>query len=427
MVIENAIVKDEKYNTRLYPIYKALSWDFLFYYPICFLFLTQVKHLSGSSVLFTEALYTIFRAIFQIPCSIIVGKIGNRKGLILGNISLAVSIFVLLISNNIIEIIIFQLVSGIGFNLKNITESAILFDSIPKSDKRNDIFSKIESRANSYYYYLEAITASITGFLYVFNGYFPMIACFILCIIAVILSTKFKELNSYNTEKVTSFRSSFLDLKQAFRFIFNSKRLKDLLIFNSIMCAILSVLSSLRNSILTDIKLPEQYFGIVFAILGIISALTTHKSNYFHNRFRNRTLKFFGITMEVSLIAIGLPVILNFSFPVALEIILIAFALQYIIKGPFYTLIKRYLSSFSTSSMRPKILSAAELLRSIVQTLIALLSSFLLSFTNTAYVFIIIGCIITVILTLLLDHMNHTVGLKPEEYSDKDIRFVEVH
>ena len=37
------IVRHRKKNVRIFPIYKMLSWDLLFYFPIIFLFLTQVK------------------------------------------------------------------------------------------------------------------------------------------------------------------------------------------------------------------------------------------------------------------------------------------------------------------------------------------------------------------------------------------------
>ena len=39
-------IEPGKYNSKLYPIYKAISWDLLFYYAISFLFLTRNKRLK---------------------------------------------------------------------------------------------------------------------------------------------------------------------------------------------------------------------------------------------------------------------------------------------------------------------------------------------------------------------------------------------
>ncbi len=127
------------------------------------------------------------------------------------------------------------------------------------------------------------------------------------------------------------------------------------------------------------------------------------------------------------MIAIGLCEIIGLNFGLSLEIIFIMLALQYMIKGPYYTLIKRYLNSFSSSSMRPKIYSAMELPYSIIRAIIAFSCSWLLDFTTTSYVYVILGCIFTVVFIFLLDHMKTTVGLKPEEYSKKDITFTELH
>ena len=101
-------------------------------------------------------------------------------------------------------------------------------------------------------------------------------------------------------------------------------------------------------------------------------------------------------------------------------------ALQYAIKGPYYTLSKRYLNNFTTSSMRTKISLVSEILYSILKALLCFACSALLEITSTSYVYVILGCVFTVFFIFLLDYMKDTVGLKPEEYSKKEIEFVEV-
>lgn len=423
------IIQYKKFNTKLYPFYKALSWDLLFYYSISFLFLTQTKGISAATVLFTDAFYPIFKFILQVPCAAIVGKIGNRKSTILGNILVATSIFLLFPANGVTEIIISQFFSAFGYALKALTESNLLYDSIPRSKRRNDLFSLIDGKASSYYYYIDAISATVTGFLFVINGYLPVIICFILCIFAVFVSCKFKEtnLNKQNKDKnIVTLKDNIKDLRQAFSFIFRSSRLRNLILFNSVLTSALAILVTLRSSIFTDIGLPEQYFGIITAITQIISGIASARSGWFHKRFRNRTLKVFGMSVAVSMILMGVPVILGFNFGLTLEILLLLLIVQFVMKGPFYTLIKRYLNSFSTSSMRPKILAASDLVYSIVRASFTIVGSWLLGFTSTSYVCIILGCIFTILITLLLDKMRHTVGLKPEQYSEKDIKFTEV-
>lgn len=70
----NEIKKKQK-NVKLYPKYKMLSWDSLFYYAIIFLFFTETKGISAADVLLAESLYPLFKAILLIPATILIDKI----------------------------------------------------------------------------------------------------------------------------------------------------------------------------------------------------------------------------------------------------------------------------------------------------------------------------------------------------------------
>lgn len=425
---ETILKQNKEFNLKLYPIYKALSWDLLFYYAISFLFLTQTKGLSASDVLLTDAFYTIFRFVFMIFCNIIINKIGERKSLILGNVFVTISIALLIIPGTVPLVIISNFFSAVGYNLKGITESNVLYSSVPKTENRNAKFSKIDGKGSSYYYYIDAITSLSTGFLFVINGYLPMILCLFATILSTYLSCKFKDVDA-TQNTASSLKNELRDIKQGFKFIFKSNRLRHLILFNAVLTAILSSLPSLRSSILTDINLPSQYFGILIAILQVVSGIASAHSSWFHNKYRNRTLQKLSMPYCFSLIIIGFFVV-NISSIGYIPCIIVLFAMfviQTTIKGPYHTLIKTYLSSFASHTMRTKILSASDLCHGIARTILSFICSFLLGITSTAYVFIIIGCLLTLYLVLLLDKMRHTVGLKPEEYSKKDIEFTEVH
>lgn len=418
-------------NMKIFPLYKALAWDTLFYYAIEFLFLTGVKGLSAAQVLFVNAFYPIFKFILEIPSNIIVQKLGKRRSLILGNLFIVADLLFLILATNIYMIILSLFCSAFGYALKELTESNLLYDSIPKTEKRGEIFAKIDGRANSIFYYFDAISAISTGFLFVVNGYLPMLLSLGVCIISLLLSLRFKDVdtspNPDTQSHATSTKQILKDLKQTTKFIINSKRLRSLVIFNGFFCAFLAMYSSLRSSILTDIGLPEQYFGLVYAGLQLISGIASSKQDKFHKRYGNRTLSIFATRTTISFIILGLSTMIGLNFALTLEIILVMMAIQYAIKGPFYTLIKRYLNNFTTSNMRTKISLVTDLLYSILSALLRLFCSFLLGFTTTAYVYVILGCIFTVFFIFLLDYMKNTVGLKPEQYPEKEIKFTALH
>lgn len=423
--IDKLKAKREK-NLKLYIKYKMFSWDMLFYYAIIFLFFTQVKNISASNVLLAEAFYPLFKAVLLLILTVIIEKFGKRKALIIGNIFIALSTLTYIFAVDFYMILLGQFFSAVGFVIKGICETNLLYDSLEKDSKRGARFSKIDGEGSSLYYYIDAMTSVLSGFMFAINGYLPMIFCLIINIVSIVMSVKFEEVDTLNEKKKVKIGTELNELKNSMSTIFRSKRIKNLILFGAIFSGILGALVSLRSSILSDIKLPAQYFGIIFAVLQIISGISAKNQYRFHKKFRNKTLASLSLPVVISCIFIGLICSLNLNYKVTICVTILAFLIQYIAKGPFYTLIKQYMNNFTTSSLRTKITSLYSLLEGISRSAICFMASFLLKYTNTANTFTILGCIFTIIIVLMLDNMKDKVGLKPEEYSEKDIKILEL-
>ena len=72
-------MKKKQKNVKLYPKYKMLSWDMLFYYAIIFLFFTQTKEILAADVLLAESFYPLFKVILLVPATILIDKIRKKK------------------------------------------------------------------------------------------------------------------------------------------------------------------------------------------------------------------------------------------------------------------------------------------------------------------------------------------------------------
>lgn len=230
---EQEIKKAKDYNVKLYPYYKMMSWDLLFFYSISYLFFNQVKGLSTSNILFGDSFYPLFKVIFQIPAITVVDKIGKRNSIILGNILLLISIIVILIFDGLICLIFSNIVMAAAFTLKGLCESNILDECITNLEKKNNIFSNIEGRSNSLWYFFNAVSSIISGFLFVMNPYIPMFISLSITFISCILSFKFKNYENSSTKKTTEvkeFSEQLKELKYSFKYIFRSNRLRNLLL-----------------------------------------------------------------------------------------------------------------------------------------------------------------------------------------------------
>ena len=415
-----------KFNIRLYPIYKMFSWDILFYYAISFIFVNQVKGLSAATILFIDAFYPIFKIVFGIFCITIIDHIGKRKGLILGNASIAASTLALITFSGVTAYVLCAILMAFGFVLKELAEDTFLSNSIPESDHKPNIFSKVDGNGCTLFYYLDAISSIATGFLFVINAYLPMIISLMFSIVSILISLKFKDVKSKTITKVSSEQNLvhyFKDLKHIFKFIFQSGRLKSLLMFSALMASFAGEFSTFRSALLLHLNFPTKYFGIVVAVGQLISALSTRQQVSFREKFKNRTLAWLSLPVVFSLILMSSAIICNLDIVIVSILVVIFLAVFYITKGPYNTLIKRYYNNFSSSEINTKIYTAKSLIESLVRSIFLFFAAFLLRITDISYALLIIGLVLAILFLLLLDYMRTRVGLKPEEYRKKDIEF----
>lgn len=400
-------------------MYRTFALDLFFYYSIIYLFLTIEKKITPAQVLQFEAFYIFFKFIVQIPSTILIRRVGKRRSLILANFVLAIHMLVIIFAPNFNILLVSQFLCAIGFIVKATCESDMLYDSLEHGEKRGSIFSKEDGKAYSRYYYIDAIAAVASGFLFVINPYIPMFLSAIILFIVFFISTKFEEVQE-KTKKV-GVLEEFKNIKISFRQILRSKRLRSLVLFNAIFIGLQKILTTLRNNTLTFVQMPEQYFGVIFAVMGIISGIATKNQWRIHNKYRNSTLGFLSIPTVISCLILGFLLLTNMPYEILVPIILIIFAIQYILRGPYYILIKRYLNNFTNSEKRVKISTTNNLLENLIASLLVFGASWILEVFDLQYALIIIGCILSIAIILMLDYMRGKVGLKMEEYGKKEI------
>ena len=420
---EQIMIKRKKKNVKIFPIYKMVSWDLLFYFPIIFLFLTQIKGFSASQVLFADAFYTLSNTFWQIPVTSVVDRIGKKNCLIIGNILYSLSILAMIFLQNYYELLIIQFIYALGYSIKGICESNILYDSLPAGKKRGKIYSTIDGKSSSYFYIFDAISSVIAGFTFTINGYIPMALCFLCCIACTVISFKFRHTELIEEKvKPVSLAEYSKQLKGAIKFFVKSDRIKLLILLNALFLGLTLGIVNLRSSMLSEMLVPEAYFGIIFAILQLSAAITARNSEKIHKMFRNKTLTYLTLPVTLSCMVVGFVGTDTLSKS-SLLVIVFMFLIQYAIKGPYRALMSRYINNFTNRNIRPKLTALNYLLSNLLTAGISLSCSWLLSITTTANTFMIIGCVTTIVAVLLLDYMRGRVGLKPDQYSKEDLKY----
>lgn len=417
--------KDCTRNVEIYKKYKMFAYDWLFYYAIQVLFLTTIKNITVAQIMFLSSVYAFATCACQLIVGLIINKLDNRKSIIIGNIISSAVCFMYIFSSDYYVFMVAQVLIALGASLKSVAEGNILYGSLKRIDKR-DRFSKVEGLANSRYYYLDAITGVIAGYLFVINGYIPIILCFICNIIALVISVSFRdyipstatinENGEYENEK-----TSFRDYISSFKTIINSDRAKAILVFSFIFYGIVATSLILYKSILIDLNMSAQYIAIIASAHSIIVGIGSKSLYYIEKKTKNKTLTIFGIGFVISIYIIGFVGAFSALNIYSMLAICVCLFIMAIIQGAYRVAIKKYVVSFTTGKIRTNLVSIYYMAEGIGQGILLFFSGLLLEHNSNAKTAMIMGVLGLAIIFVILLYIEDKLGLKPEEYNPKDI------
>ena len=415
-------IQMRKRNMKLFPTYKKLAWDYIFFYTINFLFLTQVKGINPADVVLIDSFYYLFATIAQIPATLVIEFLGRKNSMIFANILNCTYMVVIMFSKNLFNLIIAECLSSLAFAIKESAEPSLLNESIPPTRQKSKIFARINEKGMSSYYVINGISTVLAGILYEVNPYIPITLSLITIIIVTILSTLFIEPVSKKRKKKIDI-NQIQELKESFQFVLKSERIKGLIVFSVMLSSLLGVLTTYEVSLMEELNVSAAYLGVLFAVLGITSSFGTKKQEKVHNYYHNKSLIFVASLIIGSCILAGLAGVLAPSFRPAILIIIIAYVVKYIGTGLYYALIEKYMSNFTNKEIDTKIFTARNCVRSITGATIGIMASFLLDRMSTAYCMTVIGICFAILLILVNKYMKNRVGLKPEQYSKEEVKY----
>jgi len=405
-------------NIKLFPVYKLFSYDILFYYAISILFLTGAKGFSLSQAALLSSIYSFAAIVSQIPASIVADKIGLRTSMIVGNILIiAWALFYLTVPTFSI-IILGEFCCAFGFALKGVSESPFIYSSLKKVNKISD-FAKVESKGSSLYFIVEAIASIAAGYLYFINPYLPMIFSATCALIATILAFYMKPIRAHQKDKLTT-KEHFSQMFGGFKFIFKSKRLHAILIFACVFFGVLSLSNLYIKTFLNDIHVPSTIFGYIFAIASVASAVGSMVQDKIEKRHRNKTLTAISITYILSFVLLGMLSLIFTKYSILLAAGIIVFLIQALIKGAYRIIIKEYVSRYTTSSIRTKLMSIYYLAESFGSTVLMFIASKTIDLVPIGVSYCVFGFALFIIMILILNYMNPRMGLDPSKYGKND-------
>lgn len=404
-------------NVKLFPIYRLFSYDILFYYAISTMFFIEVKHLNLSEIAMLSTVYSLANVVLQIPAAILADKIGTKLGMIIGNVFCVLWGVNLITANSYYTLAIAEIFCALGFSLKGVCEVPFLLSSLKKIGHSNE-FAKYESKGLSLYFVVEAVACVLSGYLYNINVYLPIIFICICSLIPTIIAMNFKEINK--SAETISAKKYFSDMASGFKFIFKSKRLHAILLFSGIFFGIISLSSIFTKAYFTEFNLSSTGFGYVYAIFAVCAAFGSKIQDKLEKKYKNKTLTFFSISYVCLLVFAGIFALLNLTDNILIKIGTVLFSAQYVLKGAYNVIIKEYITRYTTSAIRSKLMSIFFLSTRIGASIFSTISSFLLANYTIGISCTISGILLVIVMIFILQFMHPRMGLAPDTYTARD-------
>ena len=414
-------VKVRKHNLRLYPKYLMLGYDLLFFYGIRVMFLLDVKGITESQILLAATVYALSMIVMQVPATLLASKIGYKNTAIAGNIFNIIWAILMITFDGFAGLALSQFISGVAFALKFVSEPNLLSTSIPQAPtyQRNEIFSRLDKKGFSRYCIFSAISTIISGFLYDINPYIPIFLCLICVIAATAISFNFNDIQEVESKE--SFKDYIKDLKKGYKFITKSKRLRALLIMTGAVWGIIVLLDSYQLTLLQDIGATSVQVGFIFAMFELTRGLFSNTALDFNKKFKNRSLTNILLTFAIGFILAGIIAMSQLPFYTKLVIIVVILLIMGAANAIDQILAKKYVNNFASTKILPAIYSSKSICDNIFRTIITLLGSAIVGIYNIDIAMIVMGIFILILTLGLTVYSKDKLGLKPEEYTQKDI------
>jgi MFS family permease len=312
--------------------------------PIIVLFYKE-NGLSNLDVMLLQAIYSVAVVALEIPSGYFSDVWGRKNTIILGSILGVAGFAVYSISHGFYGFLIAEITLGIGQSFISGSDSALLYDSLLESGRKND-YVKLEGRTLSIGNFAETLAAFAGGALAEISLRTPFIAQTIVAFIAVPAAFLLVE-----PQRKTIVKASIKNILNIVHLsLIKHKGLRLNIIYSGIVGSATLSMAWLIQIYLKDVlSLSEWNIGVVWGILNLIVGLTSLIA-YKIEKNLSKGIVLFGIAIFVSLgfLALGLTTS-YFAF-----VIMILF---YFARGIATPVLKDYINRLTTSDIRATVLS----------------------------------------------------------------------
>ncbi|MFC2165827.1 MFS transporter [Acidobacteriota bacterium] len=366
-----------KFKSNIWKIYiyKFLS-EFYLIVPILIPFY-ESNGLTKTQVFTVQASYALAVLLLEVPSGYLADVIGRRKTLILGAIGLPLGLFIYVSSGTFFMFVLAELVLAAAGSMRSGCESALIYDTLIQMGAETE-YKKFEGRTQSFTRFGSAMASILGGLaaLLSFNTPFYIniaTSVFMLPLALSLIEPERKSLKSQNPLR---------DILRICGFCFTHPKLRLLMLFSAMIMStsIVGVWSYFLYY--ESLKINLGYFGIIFAVFHLSSALGSTKAHSLEKTIGPKKSITLALVIGINFLLLG--------FFREIWLIPLIF-LNALIWGLVYPLFLDYMNRLTKSETRATVLSVANMTGALSYVIIAPLFGKLVDLLSLAKAHIIIG------------------------------------
>lgn len=271
-----------------------------FFAPVIVLF-WQSKGLNFSQIMLLQSIYAVGVIVLELPTGALADYFGKRISLIFGALFYALGFFIYGLGQTFWHFVLGELVLGTGSALISGADSAFIHESLKLVGKESE-YKNTEGKVRGLTSISRAIAKLLGGAIASVSLSLTLFATAVSTFTAFIISLFFNKTNeSLPREEKTAY---FKIIKESLKIVTKNKSVLWLVLFFASFNALIWSTNWFSQPYLQMLQVPIVYFGAIFAVFNIVSAIASAKLEFLEKMIKRPFVVMSFITI-ISLFLLG--------------------------------------------------------------------------------------------------------------------------
>ncbi|KLO24899.1 MULTISPECIES: MFS transporter [unclassified Marinitoga] len=364
-------------NVIIYPFYRFFI-NFRIIGPIVVPYMI-FKGLNYSEIMLLQSIYSISIFLFEVPTGSLADKVSRKLSLFLSGVFAALGLTLYIVFNSFWVFALAEILFGIGLTLSSGADSALLYESLIKLNRKND-FQVIEGKSNSYLFLGHAFGSIISGFLYSYNKFLPFWISVLSVIIGSFIAFLFVE-----TEREKSEHSYTIHVFKSFKLAINTPRILWALVYAMFIGFTFRIGFWLYQPYFSIVNIDVKWYGVIFFAFNIIAAWA---SKFLSMKIKDiRPRKVLLTLLGITTLSFILPVIFISKLAIAF------LTLQQIVRSLYRPTMNFYINHQVEDKYRATVISMVSLAANLSFAILSPFIGMALDYKGTIFTYILVGII----------------------------------